>query len=108
MKGSPGKIVKSLVALQGNMAKIQKEIEAGVFTGTAAGGLLEISINGKGVATSVTLSPELLKEAPEMVADVIAAAINDAQRKKEAVSKEKLKGIAGGLLPVGFSIPGLG
>jgi DNA-binding YbaB/EbfC family protein len=108
MTGSPGKMIKTLAALQGNMAKIQKEIETGVFTGQAAGGLLKIDINGKGVANNVTISPELLKESPEMVADVITAAINDAQRRKEAFSKEKLKGIAGGLLPAGFSIPGLG
>jgi len=108
MKGSPGKLVKSIAALQGNMAKIQKEIEDAVFTGQAAGGLLQVSMNGKGVTTNVTVSPELLKEAPDMVGDVILAALNDANRRKEAFSKEKLKGMAGGLLPMGFSIPGLG
>jgi DNA-binding YbaB/EbfC family protein len=108
MVGSPGKMVKTLAALQGNMAKIQKEIETGVFTGQAAGGLLKVDINGKGNASNVVISPELLKEDPEMVADVIAAAINDAHRRKEAFSKEKLKGIAGGLLPAGFAIPSLG
>lgn len=108
MNGSPGKLVKTLAALQVNMAKIQKDIETSVFTGEAAGGMLKIDINGKGVASNVVLNPALLTEAPEMVADVIVAAINDANRRKEAASKEKLKGIAGGLLPAGFSIPGLG
>jgi DNA-binding YbaB/EbfC family protein len=108
MKGSPGKMVKTLAALQGNMAKIQKEIENAVFTGQAAGGLLKVDITGKGVASNVVISPDLLKEDPDMLADVIAAAINDAHRRKEAFSKDKLKGIAGGLLPAGFAIPGLG
>jgi DNA-binding YbaB/EbfC family protein len=108
MNGSPGKMVKTLAALQANMAKIQKEIENSVFTGQAAGGLLKIDINGKGVASNVVVSPELVKEAGEMLGDIIAAAINDAHRRKEAFSKEKLKGMAGGLLPAGFSIPGLG
>lgn len=107
MKGNPGKMVKTLAVLQGNMAKIQKEIETSVFEGEAAGGLLKVGINGKGEARSVAINQELLKEDPDMVADVIAAAINDAHRKKEAFSKDKLKGIAGGLLPVGFNIPGL-
>lgn len=107
MKGNPGKMVKTLAALQGNMARIQKDIETAVFEGEAAGGLLKVSINGKGEARGAIVHPELLKEDPEMVGDILVAAINDAQRKKEAFSKDKLKGIAGGLLPVGFSIPGL-
>lgn len=107
MKGNPGKLVKSLSILQGNMAKIQKEIESSVFEGQAAGGLLKVGINGKGEAKSVTLHPDLLKESAEMIQDVMVAAINDAQRRKEAFSKDKLKGIAGGLLPVGFSLPGM-
>lgn len=107
MKGNPGKLVKTLTTLQSNMAKIQKDIEVAVFEGQAAGGLLKVSINGKGDAKSVVINPELLKESPDMVQDVIVAAINDAQRKKEAFSKEKLKGVAGGLLPMGFSIPGM-
>jgi DNA-binding YbaB/EbfC family protein len=107
MNGSPSKMVKALAALQSNMAKIQKEIENSVFAGQAAGGLLQVAINGKGLATRVTVDPELLRETPDMVADVIAAAINDAHRRKEEFSKTKLKGIAGGLLPVGFTLPGL-
>jgi DNA-binding YbaB/EbfC family protein len=106
MNGS-GKLVKALAAMQVNMAKIQKEIETTVFTGEAAGGMLKIGINGKGEASDIVVSPELLKEAPDMVADVIAAAVNDAHRRKDAFSKQKLKGVAGNLLPVGFNIPGL-
>lgn len=105
---SPGKLVSTLASLQANMAKIQKEIENGVFTGQAAGGLLKIEINGKGEARHVTVDPQLLADAPDMLGDVIAAAINDAHRRKDAFAKDKLKGIAGGLLPAGFSIPGLG
>lgn len=108
MKNSPGKMVKTLAMLQGNISKIQKDIENEIFAGQAAGGLLKISINGKGVVSTVELQAELLQETPEMVGDVIAAAINDAHRRKEAYSKEKLKDVAGGLLPMGFSIPGLG
>lgn len=108
MNHSPSKMVKALATLQSNVTKIQKEIESSVFTGQAAGGLLQININGKGLATNVMVNPELLKEAPDMVADVIAAAINDAHRRKEEFSKAKLQGIAGGLLPIGFSLPGLG
>jgi DNA-binding YbaB/EbfC family protein len=105
---SPGKLVKTLASLQGNMTRIQKEIETSVFTGQAAGGLLKIEINGKGEARQVTVDPKLLADAPDMLGDVIAAAINDAQRRKDAFAKEKLKGMAGGLLPVGFAVPGLG
>ena len=108
MNASPGKLVKALATLQGNIAKIQKDIESQVFIGEAAGGMLKLGINGKGEASGVTLDPELLKESPEMLADVIAAAINDAHRRKEAFSKTKLKGVAGNLLPMGFAIPGLG
>jgi DNA-binding YbaB/EbfC family protein len=106
--GSPGKLVSTLASLQANMTKIQKEIENSVFTGQAAGGLLKIEINGKGEAHKVTVDPKLLVDASDMLGDVIAAAINDAQRRKDAFAKDKLKGMAGGLLPVGFSLPGLG
>lgn len=106
--GGSGKMVKTLTALQGNVSRIQKEIESAVFVGEAGGGILKISINGKGEAGMVTINPELLKESPNMVADVITAAINDAYRKKDVFSKEKLKGVASGLLPFGFAIPGMG
>jgi hypothetical protein len=54
----------------------------------------------------VTIDPSLLGEDKDMLEDLVAAAVNDAVRKVEAASQEKMAGLAAGLpLPPGFKLP---
>lgn len=90
----PGMIqmLKSAKQLQKNMENIQQDIHNAEFTGEAGAGMLKITITGRHEARngSVYIDPELMKEDKKVLEDLIAAAINDAVRKVERYSKEKL------------------
>lgn len=102
-----GKLTKNLIQLQMRMTTAQNEIAATEFEAKSGGGALKIKVNGKHEVLNVEVSPELLKEDTEVVADVIKAAFSNVHAQIEAKSKEKLQGLAGGLIPAGFKIPGI-
>lgn len=102
-----GRLVKALGALQGNMTRMQQELESQQYEGQSAGGLVKVSMSGKGEPQRVDIDAEVLKEDAETVGDLVVAALRDAFTRKEADAKRRLAGIAGNLLPVGFRLPGM-
>lgn len=107
MMQNPGKLVKALAAMQQNMAKIQKDMEATEFTGKSANGLIEIVVSGKGETKSAKMNPALRDEDADTIAALFVVAFNDAYKQKEAKAAAQLKGVGAGLLPVGISLPGM-
>lgn len=103
-----GKLVGSLTQMQKRMEAIQAEIAAASYDGEAGGGLAKVTMSGKGELLRVVLDPALLSEDADTIADLVTVAARKAFDAKEAVAKEKLKGVASGLLPLGMKIPGLG
>ena len=103
----PGKLIKSLATMQARMATIQKELANTDYPGSSGGGLITASLRGDGELTKLVITPEAMSEGPEMLAELIQAAVSSAVKAKEADSKAKLKGVSAGLLPAGFNIPGL-
>lgn len=103
-----GKLVKAVSQMQSRMAAIQKELANTEYPGSSGGGLVKLSLRGDGELTDLTISPEAMGEGPELLADLVRAAHSAAVKAKEADSKTKLKSVSAGLLPAGFSIPGLG
>ena len=92
--------------LQGKMQQVQEEIGALRVEGKSGGGLVGITLSGKGDLVTIALDPSLLRaEDREMLEDLIVAAHNDARAKLETATQEKMQAIAGGLgLP---GLPGL-
>lgn len=106
MKAELGRIMQQAQALQEKLKQAQEEIAALVVTGESGGGMVKVTMTGKYEATRVDLEPDLLKEDPDMLADLIAAAVNDATRRVREASSEKMAEMGGGLsLPPGFSLP---
>jgi DNA-binding YbaB/EbfC family protein len=101
----PGKLMKSIAAMQANMTRIQAEIAASEFNGKAANGLVEVVVNGKGETLRATMNPAVKDEDAETIAALFVVAFNDAHRQKEELSKSKLSGIGAGLIPAGFKLP---
>ncbi|HEX7775535.1 MAG TPA: YbaB/EbfC family nucleoid-associated protein [Parvibaculum sp.] len=99
-------IMKQAKALQSKMEGMQAELEALEVEGTSGGGMVRVTMTGKGMLRRVTISPELMKaEDREILEDLIVAASNDAKTKAERLAAEKMQGIAGGLpLPPGFGL----
>jgi nucleoid-associated protein EbfC len=102
-----GDMMKQVQAMQSRMADMQAKIEQMTVQGQSGGGMVKVTLNGKGVMKSVAIDPTLLKaEEREIVEDLIVAAHNDAKAKAEAMMAEEMKQVTGGLaLPPGMTLP---
>lgn len=105
MKGL-GQLMKQAQQMQENMQKAQDELAALEVTGEAGGGMVKVVMSCKHDVRRLDIEDSLLQDDKEMLEDLIAAAFNDAIRKVEQTSQEKLSGLTGGLaLPAGMKLP---
>jgi nucleoid-associated protein EbfC len=106
MKNQLAGLMKQAQAMQDNMKKAQEEIARLEVEGQAGGGMVKVVMTGRHDVKRVTIDPTLLGEDKDMLEDLVAAAINDAVRKVEAASQEKMAGLTAGLpMPPGFKLP---
>ncbi|HEY8554053.1 MAG TPA: YbaB/EbfC family nucleoid-associated protein [Burkholderiales bacterium] len=106
MKGGLGNLMKQAQAMQENLRKMQEELASIEVTGNAGGGMVSVVMTCRYDVRRVTIDPELLKDEKEVLEDLIAAAVNDAVRKVEKATQEKMAGLASGFgLPPGFKMP---
>lgn len=98
--------MKQAKELQSKMAEMQAEIERLTQTGTSGGGLVSVTLNGKGEMQALTIDPSLMKEDErEILEDLVIAAHADAKSKLETALQEKMQEVAGGLpLPPGMKL----
>ncbi len=96
-------MAKMMKDLQKMQAKLQEEIEALDLEASSGGGIVVARMNGKKELTSIRLAPEAITpDDPELLQDLILAAINEAGRKVDTEIQRMTQGMAGGL-----NIPGL-
>ena len=106
MKGGLGNLMKQAQRMQETMQKAQAELADMEVTGQAGGGMVSVVMTGRHDVKRVTLDDSLLKEDKEMLEDLLAAAVNDAVRKVESTTQEKMSGLTAGMgLPSGFKMP---
>jgi nucleoid-associated protein EbfC len=106
MKNQLADLMKQAQAMQDNMRKAQEAIAAIEVEGESGAGLVKVVMTGRHDVRRVTIAPSLLGEDKDMLEDLVAAALNDAVRKVEAASQEKMAGLTVGLpLPPGFKLP---
>jgi nucleoid-associated protein EbfC len=101
-----GQMMKQAQELQGRMAEMQAEMERTRIEGRSGGGMVVVTLTGKGDMAGVKIDPSLFKpEEAEILEDLIVAAHNDAKNKVEEAMKEKMKSLTGGLpLPPGLKL----
>jgi DNA-binding YbaB/EbfC family protein len=92
-----GDLMKEAQKMQQRMQDAQKELSELSVDGESGGGMVSLKMNGRHNVTSVKIKPSLLEEDVEMLEDLLAAAVNDAVRKIEKVSKEKISKLTAGL-----------
>jgi hypothetical protein len=102
-----GQMMKQAQQMQQRMAELQEELEKVEITGSAGGGMVQVTMTGKGMLRSVRIDPKLVvPNEAEMLEDLIVAAGNDAKTKVEAHMQEEMQKMTGGLqLPPGFKLP---
>jgi DNA-binding YbaB/EbfC family protein len=100
-------MMKQAKQLQEKMQQMQEEIAAMTIEGSAGGGLVAVTMSGKGDLKSVRIDPSLVKpEEVEILEDLIVAACNDAKAKAELQVADKMRAMTGGLnLPPGMKLP---
>ena len=92
--------------MQKQMQKSQEELAKTELQGEAGAGLVKVIMTGQHDLKRVSIDDSLLTEDKEILEDLIAAAVNDAVRKVEALSKEKMAGATAGInLPPGMKLP---
>lgn len=106
MKGALGNIMKQAQEMQANLQKAQEELANLEVKGESGGGMVTVLMTGRHDVRRVTIDISLMSEDKEMLEDLVAAAVNDAVRKVEQESQQKLSGLTAGLsLPGGLKLP---
>lgn len=97
MNQNLGELMKQAQQMQQRMQEAQKQLSELSVTGEAGSGIVTIQMNGRHDVLKVTIKPSLLDDDIELLEDLVAAAVNDAVRKIEKVSKEKITQLTAGL-----------
>ena len=94
--------------MQEQMQKAQAELANETVEATAGGGMVTVIANGSGEIKEIKIDPKAIDPSdPEMLEDMILAAVNEASRSAQSLMESKLGGLAGGALG-GLGLPGLG
>jgi len=105
-KGGMGALMKQAQEMQDKMQKMQEETAKIEMTGESGAGLVKIVMNGSHNVRHVAIDPSLFQDDKEMLEDLVAAAINDAVRRIDEHSKEKMSSLTGGMkMPPGMKMP---
>ena len=106
MKGKLAGLMKQAQAMQENMKKAQDELALLEVEGQSGAGLVKVTMTCKHDVKRVVIDPSLLADDKDMLEDLVAAAMNDAVRRAEAVSTEKMGKLTAGMpLPPGMKLP---
>ena len=102
-----GNMLKEAQKLQSRMAEMQEKLAEIEITGQAGGGMVAVTLNGKGEMRKVKIDPSLLDPGEvEILEDLIVAANNDAKVKVEQRLQEEMGKLTGGMnLPGGMKLP---
>jgi DNA-binding YbaB/EbfC family protein len=105
MKGGLGGLMKQAQQMQENMKKMQEQLATVEVEGQAGGGLVKVIMTCRNDVRRVSIDAGAMDDR-EMLEDLVAAAMNDAVRKAEQTSQEKMSGFTAGLnLPPGMKLP---
>jgi DNA-binding YbaB/EbfC family protein len=102
-----GQIMKQAQQMQTKMAELQEQLAGLEVSGSAGGGMVEVTMSGKGELRGVRIDPSLANpDDIEVLEDLIMAAANDAKSKVEVRVQEEMQKLTGGLdLPPGMQLP---
>ncbi|MBY0266537.1 MAG: YbaB/EbfC family nucleoid-associated protein [Burkholderiales bacterium] len=106
MKGQLAGLMKQAQQMQDNMRKMQEQLAQIEVEGQSGAGMVKVVMTCRHDVKRVSIDPSVIGDDKEMLEDLIAAAVNDAVRKAETTSQEKMAGVTAGLpLPPGMKLP---
>lgn len=106
MKGQLAGLMQQAQKMQDNMKRLQEELAATEVEGQAGAGMVKVVMTCKHDVRRVSIDPSLVGDDKDMLEDLVAAAFNDAVRRAEEVSQQKMSALTAGLpLPPGMKLP---
>lgn len=106
MKGQMAGLMRQAQQMQDNLKKAQEALADLMVEGAAGGNLVKVTMSCRHDVKRVEIDPSLLGEDKDMLEDLVAAAFNDALRKADAASQEKMSSVTAGMpLPPGMKLP---
>lgn len=106
MKGNLGNMMKQAQMMQENMRKMQENLASIEVEGQSGAGMVKVTMTCRHDVKHVSIDSSLIGDDKEMLEDLIAAAFNDAVRKVETTTQEKMSALTSGMgLPPGFKLP---
>ena len=105
MKGGIAGLMKQAQQMQDNMKKMQDSLGSIEVEGQSGAGMIKVTMTCKYDVRRIAIDPSVMDD-KEMLEDLVAAAVNDAVRRVESTTQEKMSGFTAGLnLPPGFKMP---
>ena len=106
MKGGLGPLMKQAQQMQENMKNMQEQLATVEVEGQSGAGMVKIVMTCRYDVKRVKIDDSLFNDDKDMLEDLLAAAVNDAVRRVEATTQEKMSGVTAGMgLPPGMKLP---
>jgi len=106
MKNQLAGLMKQAQQMQDNLKRAQEELAHIEVEGQAGAGMVKVTMTCRHDVKRVSIDPSLLGEDRDMLEDLVAAAVNDAVRRVETTTQEKMSGLTMGMpMPPGFKLP---
>ena len=106
MKGALGNLMKQAQQMQSDLQEAQEKIASLEVTGESGAGMVKVTMTGRHDVKRIEIDPQLQNDDLSMLEDLVAAAVNDANRRVEQMTQDKMSELTTGLnLPPGFKLP---
>jgi len=106
MKGQLAGLMKQAQQMQDNLKRVQEQLAQVEVEGQSGAGLVKITVTCRNEVKRVVIDPSLVADDRDMLEDLIVAAVNDALRRAEQTSQERMSSVTAGMpMPPGFKLP---
>jgi DNA-binding YbaB/EbfC family protein len=100
-------MMKQVQQMQADMEKAQEELKSATVTATAGGGMVTVTVTGDQQVTALEIKPEAIDpDDPELLQDLVLAAVNEGLRSSQELAANKMGGLTGGMDLGGLGLPG--
>ncbi len=100
-------MMRQVQKMQADMAAAQEQLKNETVEASAGGGMVTVTVTGDLVVKAITIDPEAIDpDDPEMLSDMVLAAVNEGLRSAQELAAKKMGGLTGGMDLGGLGLPG--